>query len=114
MQKLSPVLHKPEFTENPDKAHRVIVEIANGQRDRIAAYVDGNQGKVHRHIKVIPSMVVELPYEAIQMLAMSNHVKRIWHDTKVRTMLDTAVPTSGGSKAQEFGFYRKGSNGGSY
>jgi serine protease AprX len=107
MQKMSPVLHKPEFTEDPNKAHRVIVEMASNRTDKIAAYVENNQGKVHREMKVIPSMVVELPYEAIQMLAKSNHVKRIWHDAKVRTMLDVAIPTTGGSKTQGLGFTGK-------
>jgi serine protease AprX len=107
IQKLSPALLKPEFTENPDSICRVIVEMASPQSERVSTYVAANEGKVHRQLRVIPSMVVELPYSAIQYMVLSQHVKRIWPDTKVSTMLDVAVPTAGGTKAHDLGFTGK-------
>lgn len=86
MQKLSPVLLKPEFSENPDKACRVIVEMAGRHTDKISSYAKANKGQVHRELGIIPSLVIEVPYAAIPDLALSRHVKKIWHDTKVRAM----------------------------
>ena len=107
VQKLSPVLLKPEFADNPEQKCRLIVEMATSQTDRIANYVEANEGKVHRHLRVVPSVVVEVPYAALQYMVMSPHVKKIWHDTKVNALLDIAVPTAGGNKAHSLGLTGK-------
>ena len=106
-QKLSPSLRKPELAEEPDRHHRVIVEMYEQGAGRIANFVNVSQGKVHRRLKVIPALVVEMPYSNIQQLTISPHVKRIWHDTEVRAKLDVAVPTVGSAKAQQSGFTGK-------
>lgn len=107
IQKISPALLKAEYTENPEKTCRVIVEMTTPQAERVSSYVQTNEGKVHRELKLISSMVVELPYSAVQYMVLSQHVKKIWPDTKVRTMLDVAVPTAGGIKAHDLGFTGK-------
>ena len=45
---------------------------------------------------------------ALEELAQSRHVKRIWHDAPVYIRLDIAVPSVGGAKAHELGFTGKG------
>lgn len=106
-QKISSVLLQSEFTENPEGLCRIIVEMASPYTDRIASYVEANSGAVHREMLIVPSIVVELPYSAIQYMILSPHVKKIWHDTKVRTLLDIAVPAVGGGKSQGLGFTGK-------
>jgi serine protease AprX len=107
IHKLSPVLLRPEFSEHPEKPCRIIVEMAYPRTDRVLSYVEANEGKVHHEHRIMPFIVVELPYSAIQYLTLSNHVKRIWHDTKVQTMLDIAIPTVGGDKVRNMGFTGK-------
>ncbi|HEX3043367.1 MAG TPA: S8 family peptidase [Bacillota bacterium] len=106
-QKISPVLLQSEFTENPEKPCRIIVEMATPYTDRIASYVEANSGAVHREMRLVPSIVVELPYSAIEYMILSPHIRKIWHDIKVRALLDIAVPTVGGGKSQELGFTGK-------
>jgi serine protease AprX len=105
--KISTVLSKADFTENPEKPCRLIVEMASPFTDKIASYVESNEGKVHREMRVIPSIVVELPYAALEIMALSPHVRKIWHDVRVRTLLDIAVPTVGGVKSHDLGFTGK-------
>lgn len=106
-QKISALLLRPEFTENPDKPCRLIVEMASPFTDKIASYVEANEGTVHHEMRLVPSIVVEMPYSAIQMMVLSPHVRKIWHDTRVSALLNIAVPTVGGSKAHDLGFTGK-------
>jgi serine protease AprX len=106
-QKISSLLLRPEFTENPDKPCRLIVEMASSFTDKIASYVESNEGKVHCEMRLVPSIVVEMPYSAIQLMVLSPHVRKIWHDTRVSILLNIAVPTVGGSKAHDLGFTGK-------
>ncbi|TCL70914.1 serine protease AprX [Hydrogenispora ethanolica] len=108
LHKLSTTLKKPEFAQDPGQTHRVIVECQSRGADRISNYVQDNQGRVHKELKVFPALVVELSYEAIQDLTVSNQVKRIWYDSRVQALLNVAVPVMGGMKAQESGFTGKG------
>jgi serine protease AprX len=107
IQKVSPVLLKSEFTENPEQKCRLIVEMASARSDKVASYIEASEGKVHREMKLFPVVVVEVPYSALEMMSYSPHIRKIWHDVKVRTLLDVAVPTAGGAKAQGFGFTGK-------
>lgn len=106
-QKISQVLLKPDFIENPDRPCRLIIEMATPFTDRIAGYIEANEGKVHHIIRLVPSMVVELPYAALEPMIYSPHIKKIWHDIKVRALLNIAVPTTGGAKAHDLGFTGK-------
>jgi serine protease AprX len=107
VRKVSPVLLKQEFRENAEQPCRLIVEMASPQTARLAAYVEANAGQVCRCLKVAPFMVVELPYQVMPAIARSPHVRKVWHDTKVSTMLDVAVPLVGGAKAQGMGLTGK-------
>ncbi len=107
LQKLSPVLLKPEFIDNPEKPCRLIVEMASPYTDRVATYIEANEGKVHCEMRLMPLVVVEVPYSAIEYMLFSPHVRKIWHDTRVKALLDTAVPTVGAGKTQSMGFTGK-------
>lgn len=104
LQKISPALLQPEFSENPDQLCRVIVEMASPYTEKVTTYIQSYEGKVHRHLRIVPSVVVEVPYSALELMVLSPHVRKIWYDIKVRTLLDTAVPTVAGSKAHELGY----------
>jgi serine protease AprX len=81
--------------------------MASPYTDRVASYVESYEGVVHRETKVMPFLVIELPYSAIEPMSFSPHVKKIWYDTKVRTLLNIAVPTTGSAKAHDLGFTGK-------
>ncbi len=106
-QKISSVLLRPEFTENPEKPCRIIVEMATPFTDKIASYIEANEGKVYREMRLAPFIVMEAPYAALESMVYSPHVRKIWHDVKVRVLLDSAVPTVGGATAHDLGFTGK-------
>lgn len=103
--KLSPLLQQGEHSK--DQFCKVIVELANGRTDQIAALVRANNGKIHHQIGVVPSLVVELPYDSIPELAKSRQVKRIWYDTQVKSLLNTVVPAVCGFALKKTGFTGK-------
>jgi serine protease AprX len=108
MAKLSPHIRKPSFVRESGAAQRYIIELSRWRKDKVASLVDRIQGNVHRELDLIPSLVVELPYYALEELARSRHVKKIWHDARAYALLNVAVPTVGGAKARELGFTGKG------
>lgn len=63
---------------------RVIVEISGENNDQIKSVVEANQGKVFREIKLIPSLVVEIPSSALPELSRLGQVKKISNDLRVR------------------------------
>lgn len=103
--KLSPLLQQVEHSK--DKFCKVIVELSNGRTDQIAALVRANNGKIHHKIGVVPSLVVELPYDSIPELAKSRQVKRIWYDAQVKSLLNTVVPAVCGFALKKTGFTGK-------
>jgi serine protease AprX len=106
--KLSYLLKEPGFSRRRNTLHRLIVEFSDGKRtDRVSAIVGANKGKIHHELRLIPSLVVEVPFSTLEELARSQHVKKIWHDARVFALLDIAVPAVGGSKVQEMGFTGK-------
>lgn len=105
--KISPVFQSREYLDHPDAPCRAIIELAGGRYDRVAGWVDASQGRICRRTQLIPAVAVELPFAALERLAASSYVRRIWHDATVRTMLDVAVRTSGGALAQEQGITGK-------
>lgn len=102
-RKLSEKLIHPSFSENPDQPVRVIVEHSRRKTDRITSLIEASQGKVHHEIGLFSGLAVELPYSALEELAHSRHVHKIWQDAPVRILLDVAVPTVGGALAQQAG-----------
>ena len=107
MKKLSPMLLRPEFSDNPEKPCRVIVEMVCPATERIRSYVETNGGKIHREHRIMPFIVAELPYTAVQYLGLSKYVRRIWHYAKIRTMLNVAVPAVGSNQVHRLGFTGK-------
>lgn len=105
--KLSELLRQPDFIKEPASRERFIIETHGRYSDKIGAVIDATQGKVHREIRMIPSLVVELPYASLEEIARLYHVKRIWYDTPVRIRLDVAVPSVGANKAHDTGFTGK-------
>ncbi len=108
LHKLSSALKTAEISQNPDQVHRVIVEFNHLGLNRITNYIQDNSGVFHKELKLIRGLVVELPYEAIQAMTISNHVRRIWKDRRVQVLLDLSVPVIGGTKAFESGYKGKG------
>ena len=97
VRKLSLPLRTDEIFTQDNTSHPLIVEVMDTRSlDQIAAMVDANHGKVHREIKMIPSLVVDLPFFSVEELARSRYVYKIWHDSPVYAQLDVAVPSSGG------------------
>ena len=76
--------------------------------DKVTGMVDSCGGRIHRELKSIPALAVEVKGSNLEELARDRSIKRIWHDAPVRLALDVAVPTSGGSQAQAQGFTGKG------
>ncbi len=104
-EKLSPLLQQVEHSK--DKLCKVIVELSGYRTDQIDALVRANNGKIHHKIGVVPSLVVELPYDSIPELAKSKQVKRIWYDTQVKSLLNTAVPSVCGFSVKKTDFTGK-------
>ncbi len=107
VSKLSNVLKAPGFSKKPEDKHRFMVEIAKRRNDNVSSIIEANQGKVYYEIGLIPLLVTELPFAALEELAGLRHVKKIWHDARVHTVLNIAVPTVGGNRVQEWGFTGK-------
>ncbi len=63
---------------------RVIVEISGENNDQIKSVVKANHGKIFREIKLIPSLVIEIPRFALPELARLDQVKKITNDPQVR------------------------------
>ncbi|HBE79229.1 MAG TPA: hypothetical protein DDW65_15870, partial [Firmicutes bacterium] len=105
--KLSELLRQPDFTKVPNQLHHFIIETNGWSSDKIGSIIEANQGKVHREMRLIPSLVVEFPYSSLEELANLWPVKRIWHDTPVQIRLNVAVPSVGGATVHELGFSGK-------
>ena len=103
--KLSPILQQIEPSK--DKLCKVIVELSGRGTDQIDALVHANNGKIHQKIGVVPSLVVELPYDSILELAKSRQVKRIWYDAQVKSLLNTVVPIVCGFTVKKTGLTGK-------
>jgi len=108
IQKLSPELLNSEFVEHPERPVRFIVEMVTPEIRRVGPYVKANSGVIRRQFNRFPWTIIEMPYGALQPLAMAPYVRRIWHDTKVKALLDIAVPTIGSKVGQGLGYTGKG------
>lgn len=109
VRKLSLPLRTEEVFGKSDSPRRLIVEVMNNRSlDRIAALIDSNHGKIHKEIRMIPSLVADLPFSSLEELARSSYVYKIWRDSPVYTQLDVAIPSSGGLIPYQAGFTGKG------
>lgn len=109
VRKLSLPLRTDEVFSNSNEPRRLIVEVMNSRSlDRIAAMIDANQGKIHKEIRMIPSLVADLPFVSLEELARSRYVYKIWRDAVVTPQLDVAGPSSGGLIPYQAGLTGKG------
>ncbi len=109
VRKLSLPLRTDEVLSKSDSSKRLIVEAMNSRSlDRIAAMIDANQGKIHKEIRMFPSLVADLPFSSLEELARSRYIYKIWQDAPVYARLDVAVPASGGLIPYEAGYTGKG------
>lgn len=109
VRKLSLPLRTDQVFSNSNAPRRLIVEVMNSRSlDRIAAMIDANQGKIHKEIRMIPSLVADLPFVSLEELARSKYVYKIWRDAVVIPQLDVAVPSSGGLIPHQAGLTGKG------
>lgn len=78
----------PELRESgpglPERSYRVILELAGKETREIQAIVQANQGKLYQKNSIVSSLVAEVPSAAIEALAKSKEVKRIWRDKEIR------------------------------
>jgi serine protease AprX len=109
VRKLSLPLRTDEVFSNSSASQRLIVEVMNIRSlDRIGAMIGANQGKIHKEIRMIPSLVADLPLASLEELARSRYVYKIWRDALVFPRLDVAVPSSGGLIPYQMGLTGKG------
>ncbi len=109
VRKLSLPLRTDEVLSQSDSPRRLIIEVMSSRNmDRIAAMVDANQGRIHKEIRMIPSLVADLPFSSLEELARSRYVYKIWQDAPVYARLDVAVPSSGGLIPYQAGLTGKG------
>ena len=107
-EKLSLQLKQSEIESESSVSCPLIVETTGRKSDRIMSVVEANQGKVRREIRLIPSLVVDLPYSSLRELAELGNVTRIWLDLPSRAMMDVSVPTVGGTAVRELGYTGRG------
>jgi hypothetical protein len=84
-QKIVPALRQAGL-EPATRNRRVILELAGGDTDEIQEIVQANQGKLCKRTNVVSTWVAEVPFEAIQTLAKSKQVKKIWQDNPIRIL----------------------------
>lgn len=109
VRKLSLPLRNEEVFAKSSSPRRLIIEVMNNRSlDRIAALIDANQGKIYKEIRMIPSLVADLPFSSLEELARSRYVYKIWQDSPVYAQLDVAVPSSGGLIPYQAGITGKG------
>ncbi len=107
--KLSYPLRDIPQSGTTEATHQIIIELAGRKADRITSLVDSYQGKIHREMKLVHSLVADCPHSSLEELARSRYVKKLWHDAPVYAQLDVAVPTVGGSYLHELGITGKDS-----
>lgn len=99
--KISPLLLNEEIIKNPQKFSRLLIEISPHYQDKLEQILSKYQGKIIRELNIIPSVVVEVPNEAIKELMNIFFIKKIWGDVTTKALLDVAVPTVGGDLAYQ-------------
>lgn len=109
VRKLSLPLRTDEVLSKSNSSRRLIVEVMSSRSlDRIGAMIDANQGKIHKEIRMIPSLVADLPFSSLEELARSRYVYKIWQDAPVYAQLDVAAPASGSLIPYQAGLTGKG------
>jgi len=109
MYKLSPVLRKQrEIGAQVPKKVSLIIELMSRRQDAIMALVESNQGRVCGELGMLRALVVECPEEAVEELARSQRVRKIWSNVPVRATLDVATAVTGSEAVRREGLTGKG------
>ncbi len=82
--KLSPVLRNLDY--HSEEWCHLIVEVSGNVWDKVAGFVESEQGTVSREIKLIPAMEIKLPAAAVSELARLPLVRRVWSNTVVKPL----------------------------
>jgi len=92
--KLSPLLRNMDGRS--EERYSLIVELFGNAWDKVAGFVESQQGTVFREIKLIPAMEIDVPLSAVSELARLPSVRRVWSNTAVEPLASTvnrmAVP----------------------
>ena len=64
--------------------HRVIVELSGKDTHEVQSIIEANHGKMYQKNKIVSTLVAEVPFPAIEALAKSKQVKRIWRDNPIK------------------------------
>jgi serine protease AprX len=76
--------------------------------DRMVSFIETNQGQVGKEIRLIPALTVNLPVASVVELCKFQQIQRIWSDSRVTVMSETAVPGLRGALAEEYDYTGKG------
>lgn len=104
VRKLSPMVRVAEKFPAVNQSQGLIIEILGNRQNRLAELVESYNGRINRELAMLRSLAVECPGEALEELARSRYVAKIWYDAPVYAMLDVAVPTVGGRAVQDLGY----------
>ncbi|HPT86805.1 MAG TPA: S8 family peptidase [Bacillota bacterium] len=107
--KLSPILRRQREigAQSPNKVS-LIVELMSRRQDAIMALIESNHGKICGELGMLWALVVECPVEALEELARSQRVRKIWSNAPVRATLDVATVVTGSTAIQREGLTGKG------
>lgn len=92
-QKIVPALRQTAL-EPAARNCRVIVELTGSDTNEIQEIIQACQGKLCKKTNVVSTWVAEVPFSAIQALAKSTQVKRIWQDNPIK-ILNESSPIEG-------------------
>ncbi len=84
-RKLSPLLRNNKFVKRSSFG-RVIIELTGKGNDRIHSEIQTLGGEIIKENKLVPSIVAQLPLEALSEIARSDQVKKIWSDSEVKIL----------------------------
>lgn len=63
---------------------QIIIEFSGTDGRAVQSLIQSHQGRVVREVHLLSGIVAEVPMEAIQPLAKSNLVKKIWSDSQIK------------------------------
>ena len=84
-QKISSALRQC-ICNKPNDCGQIIIELSGAEKRQITSIIMQKKGKIKHDVKLVPSIVVEIPFSALPELARSNQVKKIWFDTEVKIL----------------------------
>jgi serine protease AprX len=105
--KIAPALKSLVNSKSEDICD-LVIECSGMKGDRVHSFIEANQGKVNKEIKLIPALTAHLPATVIPELCKFQQIQRIWSDTRVIVMSDETAPVLRGALAEEYNYTGKG------